>query len=285
MKTSVVMSTARWGGLDITLSGLQAQTRKPDLLVIVDEWWHFRVDQIRDLFSPLAGELNVVWPGNENLSRMRVGQGFNAGAKFVTDGLLILMNDYMWVPPDWVERMAHYSECYPGYSLTGASFRYPAPALREDVQFGAYSMFKEEFKSSHLEGLEPSYKDMKSGITPGAPGGMGNLPWDKWYGGINESVAAEIYHKVGGYDERMDGGSGAMDIDLALRCTLSGHRFAFDPTLVTHEFKGASHDSLYLHRCSYTQRTNGIPPACHDRWRQLMEGSLSLDWRQNGERS
>lgn len=281
MRVTVYCSTARLGGLDITIPSIAAQTRKPDFFVLADEWWHLRFrNKIEDMLPFPAIHL---FPGWEGFGVSRIARGHNCAAAHGRDGLLICMNDWMWVPPDWVERMAGYAERNPNWTLCGAQYRYD---LSDVLEIGVFGSLRGHVPTEGLfSGRQPIFKDYRAGqIRRGAPEGMDELPPQYWFGGINDSMLAEHWHGVGGADERYDGAGGGQDIDAAFRASRLGARFAFDSTLITYEVRGHAHDLAAYHRCPVTNRPSGVEHVrefMEDYHRRIETEGAPLDWRKD----
>lgn len=285
MRVTMICSTARLGGLDFTLHGLSKQTRSPDLFVLVDEWWHLRFSKLK-LDKQLTFPCLHIFPGWDSFGVSRLGRGHNIGAQHGREGLLIFINDWLLIPPDLVERMAGYAERNPGWSLSGAQFRYD---LSDVLEIDVCSSLR---PGVQMEGLfdryAPIFKDYRDGLKRGeAPEGLDELPPDHWFGGINDSILAEYWHGMGGTDERYDGAGGGQDIDLAFRASQLGARFAFDSTLINHEVRGLQHDNPAYHRCPVKVRPDGLEHVQEfmtEYHRSIVAGERSVDWREDAKR-
>ena len=281
MKVTVVCATARLGGLDITAYGLKHQTRQPDLFVLVDEWFHLRKKLVEKLFEGLP--LKYEFPGWENFGYSRIAQAHNFGAQFADEGLLVWMNDYMYVPPDWLERMETFAETYPDWSLSGAQYRYELP--EEETTPTLCESFPMPFDPLHIFSGEPVYRDFRDDLrsVDGIP--FSEIRHSHWFGGINDSTLVRFGEQVGWADERLDGVPGGQDTDYAFRVSRLGHRFAFDASLITHEIRGGVHYSPAIHRCPCVTRSvdENLEMIKKYHARIINEGA-PLDWREDAPR-
>ena len=281
MRVTVVCSTARLGGLDITLHGLANQTRKPDLFVLVDEWWHLRFKHRLEARLPFP--VLHVFPGFDGFGISRIGRGHNFGALHARDGLVIFMNDWMWVQPDWIERMAGYAERNPGWTLSGAQFRYD---LSDVLEIDILTSLRPGASIDGLfNGRQPIFKDYRENLVKAAaPEGLDELNPYFWFGGINDSILVEHWNAIGGTDERYDGAGGGQDIDLAFRASRLGARFAFDPALINHEIRGPAHEQVACHRCPVATRQHGVAFVMQfmaDYHKRIAEEGAPVDWRKD----
>jgi len=278
VKVTVVCATARLGVLDITAYGLKKQTRQPDLFVLVDEWFHLRKKQTEKLFEDFP--LKYEFPGWDNFGFCRVAQAHNLGAHFADEGLLVWMNDYMHVPPDWLERMEAFAESYPGWSLSGAQYRYEQ--LGQEMAPSLTDSFRTPFEPLRVFAVEPVFRDFRDNLMTidGLP--FPELSHTYWFGGINDSTLVRFGKQVGYADERLDGVPSGQDTDYAFRVSRLGHRFAFDASLITHEIRNGVHFSPAVHRCPCITRDvkENLEMIKKYHARIINEGA-SLDWRED----
>ena len=244
MNISVVLSTCRLGGFDVTFSGLENQTFKGDWeLIIVDEWYELR----RHMMSRLERIPSFKHlPPKVKKPYRAISNGFNTGLIHAEGELVCFLNDYVWVPPDWLE--THWKIWKnTGYSHSGYIDRYSRPPLRryrtlEEICFTA---FERPFIPETFGELKLTYEERKGGKPAlGSPitesleeGFLYEIDGRLFYQGLNESIPLDIVVRLNGLDERFDGQTANQDADLGIRANMLGHRFAIDPTLITREIE------------------------------------------------
>jgi len=239
MKVSVILSTCRLGGLDVTFSGLEKQTFPSEdwELIIVDEWHEFR----KGTFPMYAEGLPHVkhLPPKVKKPYVAISNGFNTGLIHAEGKLVCFLNDYIWVPPNWLEtHWKIWKET--GCTHSGFIDRYSQPPLRKyrNLEEIAFSAFEKPFTPETFGELRLTYRERKgcpqAYIRP-VGGGMYEIDGRLFYQGLNESIPLDIAVKLNGLDERFDGHWGSQDADLGIRANLLGHRFTVAPTLITRE--------------------------------------------------
>lgn len=214
MKVSVVYCTARHGGLDILHHSMQQQTHRDLEVIIVDELHRSANQPYPSIFrfvDPPAKKPGMFW----NLSA-----SLNAGVRAATGTLIVLLQDYIWVPPDGIARyVERYLEEGPNAIVSGVGHQYAEPSTIDDPT-GAYSVWHKFPGPPHgeLTFRDPRTID-RGGFFVTIP-----LEWEANWG----CFPRQAWQQVGGFDEDFDLGWGYDNVNFAERCQLAGFSVFLD---------------------------------------------------------
>ena len=167
MDISVIVSTARLGGMDVLINSMSLQTisKYNFEIIIIDEWFPVRkyLENETDLnikFYPPDFEVDYFDPCN----------GCNTGLRLASGNIICYLTDYIWVPTNFLERhyRIHEYANNRGIDLVFSGFtkRYPFPVLREGTESSRYySIFKNEFDSKiasiYFDNVVPEYEEKR----------------------------------------------------------------------------------------------------------------------------
>lgn len=171
---AVFTPTDQYGGLDVTWGSLTRQTLARELVwIVADE----HLGERRSVYEKLRAQkkiadiitfrLPIEPPYVRNLSAS-YNRAFGIARDLKPD-LFVSLQDYIWVPPDGVERFVRLAEAHPGHLYTGLA----SMADNPDVSLmtnptGLYTIFDEPY----YDCPEPSYwfDDRQVRGTQGPPG-------------------------------------------------------------------------------------------------------------------
>jgi len=227
-KISVLLATYRKGGLDISFSGLTHQTMpKEDWeLILVDVWWMERSTTVRNYLGNKIDYTHcyparTLWPVDSvNMHR-------NSAIALAEGELCIFFCDYMYVRPDYLERMwGQYQQSKPATPIAPHRYwDYPPVNRNWEREIAGISIFEKWWEPSDLKSLwnrgqdaDPKLQLQAGGIT-----GM-------YFHAKNESARLDALLATNGNDEAFDGGHNNSDIEIGCRLERNGNRLVLDPT-------------------------------------------------------
>ena len=201
MKVTVVYCTARRGGLDILYQSMQDQTHK-DLEVVV-------VDELGRSLSSIAGAdskyIDVKPPAKKSDKFWNLSASLNAGVRAATGELIVLLQDYIWVPEDGLSRFVIRSKDEPKGLISGVGHQYM------DVhEWGGPPRGQRVFVDPRME---------RRGFYLCTP-----VEWEaNW-----SCFRKKVWEDVGGFDEDFDAGWGYDNVNFAERAQMAGYHLFLD---------------------------------------------------------
>lgn len=211
-KISVVMPTARYGGIDILEKSLAHQTFRDFEVLVADEL--HRKTEIENI-----GAIYVEPPPKKPGMWWNLDASLNKTIRQAKGDLIIQINDYVYVPPDGIQKFVdrHFQE--PKGIISGVSDQFKAPPL--DNPKGLYSVWD---------------------TWPGIPGGekvFSDPRKESNYRGFYLTIPLlfegnwcayprQAWVDVGGYDETFDAGWGYDNVEFAERTTFHGYHVFLD---------------------------------------------------------
>lgn len=198
MKVSIVYCTAREGGLDILADSVKGQTHEDFEVIVVDELrrtdWAHRIPKCT-FVDPPHKKSGMYW----NLSA-----SLNAGVRAATGELIVLVQDYIWFPPDAIEKFVRRFEQEPRSIVTGVGHQY----------------FAKNFPGKpEGECVFVDPRAEKTGFALTIP-----VEWEANWG----SFPRQAWLDIGGFDEDFDAGWGYDNVNFAERCQLAGYHIFLD---------------------------------------------------------
>lgn len=228
MKISLIIPTNRYGGFDITFSGLGKQTFDNNdwEVIIIDDFVKNRKNECLDI-AKKYGVGNILylsskpnyWRSNSLISNSR-----NTGLIYAKGELIIFSDDYVWFTPKLIEE--HWKIYKEGkYTLIGGghSVKYnpekideinklPSSDDKDDVE---NAIIRVGIYYSHL----PTFMDTRT------PNNVENCGGG-WFYSFNVSAPLNKIIEVNGFDEEFDL-TREEDVDLGLRLEKVGCKFHY----------------------------------------------------------
>lgn len=246
MKFTVTLGSNRPGGIDIALAGLASQTYRGFEVVFVDGLYHQRHGQVLDAVRASGLRQPFFHVPNHRFNPPDLWgttcAGYNTGFALASGEYVLMLLDYAYAPPTWIELHAkHQAE---GSKIILGPHEYRTLNLDEvhvgdelgpltvfdrefvdgrdhnDVVklildqrrcFGPISCFSSPFAASDLPRFPVEESDAKCKMPTG--------PWEdtNYFNTKNESFPLEAVLSVNGMDENYDRGRGPGDPDLCFR--------------------------------------------------------------------
>lgn len=206
MKISVIYCTARHGGIDILERSMEHQTHDNFEVIVLDEL--HRTTPFIDV-KPPEKKPGMYW----NLSA-----SLNEGVRHATGDLIVLLQDYIWVPKDGLAKYAERFEQEHKSIVTGIGHQYKEPS-HIDNREGLYSIWE------NWPGIpcgEKTFIDPRAAAT----GFHLTIPveWEANWG----SFPRQAWEDIGGFDEDFDHGWGYDNVNFSERCQLAGYHIFAD---------------------------------------------------------
>lgn len=237
---SVVVTTARLGGLDVLFHSARGQEFKDFEIILVDDYFDLR----RGLVGEKAAEfgLNVLHVKGPESEIYNNSSGWNAGLRRCSGGRVCFVIDFQWLPPNYLKDHWQFHEKFgDNYTMTGYLDRYPLPPIKNtnvSPHGLAWSVFEKEFDNefatAYFTTEDYEYRERKGGIVGPVMEGtdMNEMPGEFIYA-INEAFPMALIKQLNGWDERFNGMYGSNDINLGSRANLLGHKFLLNAGSIT----------------------------------------------------
>lgn len=239
-KISVVVITARPGGIDVLLAGFKQQVFRDFEVVLVDALYEHRRDLVGDLFHTAKIPVVHTPPRKRIFPFDACPQARNAAIAKVNGELIVWLVDYTYLPPRCLDEhwgvYTHFNKVSSGmgahmyftppelaYDLpwyapqnmfkpnaeTGVTYAYNEEASRAfvaDLESGFYapymgSIFKHPFTDTNGMDEDPHFMQ----VDPKLHGNFGGVIGGNFFHAKNESTTTELARKVGGFDESYTG--------------------------------------------------------------------------------
>lgn len=231
---SVLYISNRYGGLDILKANLKRQTIQDFELVFVDGLYDKRKDEVKNYFDGF----NLKHISDAHISKegfySKLARCDNLGFKNCDGELIILLQDYIYIPSYGFEKFYEISEMENHKALlTGVGHQYEYPTKEQIVnKEGLITVFEKEFidKPTNKFWNDPRYGH-GGFIRPAQP-----VEWEMNWAAIPRSVIYDL----GGMDEEYDRQGFAWDnTNIAQRAFFLGYPIILDNT---NECYGFAHD-------------------------------------------
>lgn len=249
VKVSVILGSSRPGGLDITLPALAKQTYQDFEVVFVDGRYHKRHAQVLDYVKEIGlkqpffhmpnHRYNGIWP--------TTCAGFNTEFMLSEGELLLMIVDFAYMKPDWIEQHIKYHD-RPRLLVSPHKYA-PLPPIKTKEGFVPEKFFwpmaydpntvgdlrkkiKNQFEqfdeiTIFKDGpFDPSWCDIYKPFPSGQTDPKTDLPEGpldyRWMHTKNESFPLDKALAIGGMDEWYDRGKGPGDLEFGFRLWKAG---------------------------------------------------------------
>ena len=207
MRVSIVFCTARRGGLDILERSIAHQTYR-DLEVIVLDELHRK--------TPFV---NVVPPSKKQGMHWNLSASLNAGCRAATGEIIVLLQDYIWMPPDAIEKyVRRFEQEGREIIVSGVGHQYADPCSADDLD-GLHSIWTEWPGEPRGAKTFTDPRAAKNGFYLTCP-----VEWEANWGAFPKKAWVDI----GGFDEDFDASWGYDNCNFAERCQIAGYHVFLD---------------------------------------------------------
>ena len=243
---SVIETTARFGGFDILFDSMGCQEFDGNFEVVVcDEYYEERKDRIAHYIKPsvaaywnddlgLDSKFDFVHIPPKRICRIYDDSlGVNTALTAASGELIVILADYTWAPPNYLQAHWDFHKANPGWSMSCYLDRYPLPPMKGEpysIERDWWSVFDDRypFTPSRFNFVEPIYRERRGSVGKIHPDGKVEIPGDYIYL-LGDSVPMSIIRKLNGIDERLIGGYASNDILFGISANHIGHRWALNP--------------------------------------------------------
>lgn len=249
MKVSVVLPVFRPGGLDITFAGLRDQSFKDFELILIDRRYEKRHKEVMAIAREYGVQTIHVPEHRRNGKWAVLSAAWNTGFMLAQGEVIIMVPDYAYVPPGWIEgHLKHHDgsprmvlspyvfrELPPVVTKVGEVLNLPGPEQAEALANAVLeappdtcneiSIFTEMFDPSWLPGLPewpPGFQCQRRTMSPSEPMLYNHVHFR------NESIPLETILMMNGFDEHLDRGKVWIDLEFGHRANLYGCQFSMD---------------------------------------------------------
>lgn len=252
---SVVMPAYRPGGMDITLDGLSKQTCKDFELIIVDSRYERRHEALMDFADQYNVPLIHAPEHRRNSKWIVYCAAMNTGFALARGEYVLMLHDFTWVPPDWIEKHLAAHEGKPNLYVTADNLHVDMPEVLFKRPFTPADMDEANRQKTSVDeifhgGIVDELAFFKDGLFSGdwLPLPIGPQQWQSeltarfraghkpdvdWPHLSNDSIRREHLLKLNGFDERFDFCRSVADQNFALRAHMAGLEIGFIENLVT----------------------------------------------------
>lgn len=269
MFTSIVIPTARFGGIDIIDQCLSQQTYKNFEVIIADElhrgYLHLRELPRFDGVNKLVKFINP--PPKKKGAYWNLDGSMNAAIRIARGDMIVSIQDYIWVPPQgihkFINRMHEEWPCL----ITGVGHQYKFPEKPDNLK-GDYSIWNQfpGEPSGELVFSDPRLKDKRKGFYLCNP-----VEWElNWC-----CFPRKVWETIGGFDEDFDASWGYDNVNFAERAQLAGFNIFID---TDNEIKAYNHIGLFKE-----QKMRDAAPNGQELWHRKYRGmhKLGETWKLN----
>jgi len=228
MKVSIIIPTNRYGGFDITFSGLGKQTFDNNdwEVIIIDDFIENRKNECLSIAKKcsvknilyLSSKSNY-WRSNSLISNSR-----NTGLIYAKGELIISSDDYEWFAPKFIEE--HWKMYNEGkYTLIGGghAVKYNTEKINEINKLYSPDAKDDIENITVRDGI--SYKHFPMFMDTRTPNNVENCGGG-WFYSFNASAPLNKIIEVNGFDEEFDL-TREEDVDIGLRLEKVGCKFHY----------------------------------------------------------
>ena len=209
---SLLYNTNRYGGFDVLRNNLRKQTFKDFEVVIVDELFDERSQEVFNYMSEFP--LTYIKPRSKTEDdAWNFNKAMNDGIKACRGSLVVVLQDYIWIQRDSLQKFWDiYQEMpYTFVSTIGHKHKYPDKLHHTK---GLMSTFEKDYADTPSGIMEFDFRDDgKEGIVE-----SNSSQWEMNLGSFPLSMA----YRIGGFDEDADKYFGGDNVQFSYRAEKEG---------------------------------------------------------------
>lgn len=233
-KISVLNLTARYGSIDILWANMLRQTEQDFELIIVDALWREREREVKEYIND--PRLKYIRQNDKvEGTYTNLAHADNQGFKECTGELIVLLQDYIWIPHNSLEKFWFYHKHFNGkIQITGVGHQYKNPQpVNSD---GKITVFEKPYTKRPTD---QCWSDPRMRTDFGTFYECN--PQDIEFNYC--AVPRQMIHDIGGMDEEFDSRGFAWDnVYMAVKGDMLGYKPMIDQT---NECMGFDHDGWW----------------------------------------
>ncbi len=235
---SVITCTNRFGGIDLNWSSLRRQTFKNWEWVLCDTLYEERKEEVKEYTKGDARIRHVRQTKKLDSAKTWLNHAENEGIKASSGELIVLLQDYIHIDPDALEKFWYQYQANPKSFVTGVGHQYGKPGKEEFVNpQGLITVFSKPFEGvpEVIVWTDPRMKSDKT-FYPCIPN-----DWEANY----SSIPRKALYDIGGFDETYDFFGHAWDnVSVANRAFALGYEPYIDQSNIS---KSVRHEDFFEH--------------------------------------
>ena len=229
--------TNRYGGIDILWANMKRQTEQDFELVIVDALWKEREKEVKEYIND--PRLKYIRQSDKKEgAHTNLAHADNEAFRACEGELIVCLQDYIWIPPNGLEKYWEAHKAYDGKILiTGVGHQYDYPGVSEMTDpKGKITVFEKPYTRPPEA---QCWGDPRMRMDLGTFYMCQPQDWEMNYC----AIPRKVIHELGGMDEQYDFEGFAWDnVNIAVRADMLGYRAYIDQT---NECKGFNHDGWW----------------------------------------
>jgi hypothetical protein len=232
-KITLLNITARFGGMDMLRANLERQVFKDFDLVMVDALWRNREPQVKKYFKDF--DFTYVQQSDKKEGAFsNLAHADNEGFKNCNGDLIVLLQDFIWIPPSSFYKYWEAHKAYGDILVSGVGHQYCKPGKDDIVnKKGKITIFKDEF-AGRPENV--CWNDPRMRLDQGTF--YETFPVNVEFNYC--AIPRKIIYELGGMDEEYDFHGFAYDnVNIAQRAEFLGYKSYMDQT---NECRALNHD-------------------------------------------
>ena len=231
---SVMNLTARPGGVDILWANMKRQTEQDFELVIVDALWKEREKEVKEYIND--PRLKYIRQSDKREGAYtNLAHADNEGFGSCSGELIVCLQDYIWIPPDALEKYLYAHTSHPeGILVTGVGNQYSNPFPTNPK--GKITVFDKPYtrRPEQLCWNDPRINFNRLSFSLAEP-----VEWEMNFA----SIPRKVIYELGGMDEQFDFEGFAWDNTyIAAKAQIAGYKIYLDQT---NECMGFDHDGWW----------------------------------------
>lgn len=266
---SVVTVTNRPGGIDMMWSALKRQTKSSFEWVLCDTLADKRKELLKDFSHNDPRIKHIQQKPKKEGSVTGLAQAENEAIRNCSGDMVVLLQDYIWIAPDCLERYYFHYENMQGKGIvTGVGNIYGQPGKEDIVDSqGLLTVFEKPFtgKPEVVTWKDPRMRTDQGTFYECFPNDVEfnfcMLPY-------------KVFEDIGGFDEEYDMVGHAWDnVNVCLRAEMLGYKTYIDQTI---ECRGLDHDYFWVNPVKVDQKKYPIMQFHFQRMDDIRNGRFPL---------